>query len=157
MRLSNLMRHLLLSTSLSTALIIVAAPLANAQTAVSDEVVVTGTRIASSAAKAPQPIQVLSAEDLAQRGDTSLADALDRLPALQASNSVEQTITDGAVTGRVALDLRGLGSARTLVLVNGRRHVAGSPGTASVDIASIPSGLIERVDVLTGGASAVYG
>src|SRR5207237_5329769 len=55
------------------------------------------------------------------------------------------------------LDLRGLGPNRTLVLVNGRRHVAGQPDSAAVDINAIPVDLIDRVDVLTGGASAIYG
>ncbi|MBU6372742.1 MAG: TonB-dependent receptor [Alphaproteobacteria bacterium] len=148
----------------SSAFLALTAPLAFAQTPASaptqasaEEIVVTGTRIKSAASQAPQPIQMLSAAELAQRGQTSVADALDKIPALQASNNVEQSLRDGAVTGRVALDLRGLGSARTLVLVNGRRHVAGSPGSAAVDVSTIPSGMIERVDVLTGGASAIYG
>ena len=59
--------------------------------------------------------------------------------------------------GQTVLQLRGMGPERTLVLVNGRRHVAGVAGSQSVDIGSIPAALIERVEVLTGGASAIYG
>ena len=118
-----------------------------------DEIVVTGSRLAaSSTALAPQPIQVVTAESLEAQGVTQVVDLLDRIPALQSSTSSAQ-----ANGGPATLNLRGLGAARTLTLVNGRRYVAGVPGSASVDISSIPAGLIERVEVLTGGASAVYG
>lgn len=119
-------------------------------------IVVTGSRIAGNPANAPQPVQVVTAEDLEVRGITSAGDAVETIPALIASNNVEQTARDG-LAGRVALNLRNMGVNRTLVLVNGRRHVAGIPGSAAVDVTSIPSGLIERVDVLTGGAASVYG
>lgn len=62
-----------------------------------------------------------------------------------------------ALFGGVGINLRNLGTDRTLVLVNGRRHISGLSGTASVDINTIPNALIERIDVLTGGVSAVYG
>jgi len=117
-----------------------------------EEVVVTGSRLGTTAQNAPNPVQVLTRETVALTGVTQIADSLDRIPALQASESTAQA--DG---GAVSLNLRGLGTARTLVLVNGRRHVAGVPGSASVDVSTIPSGLIDRVEVLTGGASAVYG
>ncbi|RZL57640.1 MAG: TonB-dependent receptor [Sphingomonas sp.] len=88
---------------------------------------------------------------------------LQRVPAL--TNSLDSTRTAGSnqadgsfgQVGLNLLDLRGLGPNRTLVLVNGRRHVAGQPDTAAVDINAIPTDLIDRVDVLTGAASAVYG
>ncbi len=117
-----------------------------------DEIIVTGSRIATAPENAAQPVQQLTAETLALQGLTDVSDALDLIPALQASESQAQ-----ANGGSVTLDLRGMGANRTLVLVDGRRHVAGVPGSASVDISTIPSGLIQRVDVLTGGASAVYG
>jgi outer membrane receptor protein involved in Fe transport len=117
-----------------------------------EEIVVTGSRIAIAPENAPQPVQVLTAETLAAQGITEVADALDVIPALQASESSAQ-----ANGGSVQLNLRNLGTNRTLVLVNGRRHVSGQPGTAAVDISTIPSALVERVEVLTGGASAVYG
>jgi iron complex outermembrane recepter protein len=119
-------------------------------------VVVTGSRLAGNPLNAPQPVQTITAADLKIQGITNTGDALESVAALIASNNVEQTARDG-LAGRVSLNLRNMGVARTLVLVNGRRHVAGTAGSAAVDIASIPSGLVERVDVLTGGASAVYG
>ena len=121
-----------------------------------EEVVVTGSRLVVNPLNAPQPVQIITAEQLELRGVTSAGDALENIPALIASNNVEQTARDG-LAGRVSLNLRNMGVNRTLVLVNGRRHVAGIPGSAAVDITTIPAGLIERIDVLTGGASAVYG
>ena len=120
------------------------------------EVVVTGSRIAGDPLNATQPVLSVTAEDLQARGITSIGDAVETIPALLASNNVEQTARDG-LAGRVSLNLRNMGVNRTLVLVNGRRHVAGIPGSAAVDITSIPGSLVERVDVLTGGAAAVYG
>jgi len=121
-----------------------------------EEVVVTGSRLVVNPLDSAQPVQIITAEQLELRGITSAGDALETVPALIASNNVEQTARDG-LAGRVSLNLRNMGVNRTLVLVNGRRHVAGIPGSSAVDITSIPSGLIERVDVLTGGAAAVYG
>jgi iron complex outermembrane receptor protein len=118
----------------------------------SDEVVVTGSRIASKPLNAPQPIQIVGAEVFKLQGTVDTVNLLDTIPALQTSTSSAQA--DGAAP---TLNLRGLGIDRTLVLVDGKRHVAGVPGSAAVDISTIPSALIERVEVLTGGASAVYG
>ena len=73
------------------------------------------------------------------------------------SATSDQSAARGTLFGGTALDLRGLGEVRTLVLVNGRRHVASDTGTAIVDVETIPTALIERVDVLTGGASSIYG
>lgn len=120
-------------------------------TEVSD-IIVTGTRLGSSALNASQPIQSITAEQVQLQGVTEISDLLDRSPALISSASSAQ-----ANGGAATLNLRGMGTNRTLVLVNGRRHVAGVQGSAAVDVSSIPSGLIQQVDVLTGGASAVYG
>ena len=118
-----------------------------------EEIIVTGSRLGgASILEAPQPVQVVTSETIAARGTVAISDILDTLPALLSSTSSSQANGNAAT-----LNLRGLGGNRTLVLVNGRRHVAGLPGSAAVDISSIPSGLIDRVDVLTGGASAVYG
>lgn len=118
-----------------------------------DEIIVTGSRLGSaSILEAPQPVQVVTSETIAAQGTVAISDLLDTLPALLSSTSSAQ-----ANGNQATLNLRSLGSNRTLVLVNGRRHVAGLPGSAAVDVSSIPSGLIDRVDVLTGGASAVYG
>ncbi|WP_235514907.1 TonB-dependent receptor plug domain-containing protein, partial [Sphingomonas sp. Leaf25] len=127
------------------------------------EIVVTGSRIARPDYAAPNPVVSFGAEDLQQSGNTNVTTFLQRVPAL--TNSRDSTRTagnsqaDGAVgqVGLNLLDLRGLGPSRTLVLVNGRRHVAGQADTAAVDINTIPTDLIQRVDVLTGAVSAIYG
>ncbi|MFT4814280.1 MAG: outer membrane receptor protein involved in Fe transport [Glaciecola sp.] len=125
-----------------------------------EEVIVTGSRIArDSNLTGTNPIQSVSAEDIRASGEFSLTDVVNDIPSLLSSVSSEQSIDDGGNTsdGANVLNLRGLGAERTLVLVNGRRHVGGVQGTGAVDIGSIPQGLVERVEVLTGGASAVYG
>ena len=127
------------------------------------EIVVTGSRIARPDYEAPNPIVSFGAADLQQSGNTNVTAFLQRVPAL--TNSVDSTRSAGnsqseaslGGAGLNLLDLRGLGTNRTLVLVNGRRHVASQFDTAAVDINSIPTDLIARVDVLTGAASAVYG
>ncbi len=128
------------------------------------DIVVTGSRIARPDFAAPNPIVSLNAENIQRSGNTNVTNFLQRVPAL--TNSVDSTQTAGSdrlnsqpfgAAGLNLLDLRGLGANRTLVLVNGRRHVAGQINTAAVDINAIPTDLIDRVDVLTGGASAVYG
>jgi outer membrane receptor protein involved in Fe transport len=119
---------------------------------------VTGSRIASPNAESPSPLQVLSAADIAASGATNLQQVLLEnptmgSPAISRTNSAFQTASVGVAT----VDLRNLGTSRTLVLVNGRRFVAGIPGESAVDLNSIPTDFIERVELLTGGASAAYG
>jgi outer membrane receptor protein involved in Fe transport len=128
-----------------------------------NEIVVTGSRIARPDFAAPNPIVSYSAASIQQSGNTNITNFLQRVPALTGSR--DSTDTSGGngtfgtfgQTGLNQLNLRNLGTNRTLVLVNGRRHVAGEANTAAVDINSIPTDLIDRVDVLTGAVSAVYG
>ena len=124
-----------------------------------EAVVVTGSRIARDPnATAPSPVATVSAADLRSTGQIDVAETLREVPALISSGTVADSIErGGGGIGQATLNLRGLGSNRTLVLVNGRRHVSGVAGAQTVDVATIPSALIESVDVLTGGASAVYG
>lgn len=127
-----------------------------------EEVVVTGSRIQRDPnAVASQPVTSVSAEDIQLSGEFGISDVINDIPALFSSTTSENSIdgNQGAdvADGTNTLNLRGLGTARTLVLVDGRRHVAGAAGTQAVDVSSIPIKLIERVEVLTGGASAVYG
>jgi iron complex outermembrane receptor protein len=140
------------------------APTADAAPAAQNtDIVVTGSRIKRPDYEMPNPVVSFDAAKIQQSGNTNLTSFLQRVPAL--SNSLDSTRTagnaqtDGSIgqVGLNLLDLRGLGPARTLVLVNGRRHVSGQTDTAAVDINSIPTDLVERVDVLTGAASAVYG
>mgnify|MGYP001161090898 FL=1 len=129
-----------------------------------EEVVVTGSRIATTNETSSQPLLSISSDALTSSGQLDISEVLNDTPSLTASisatNSLDATASNVGGTnnfGGAALDLRGLGFKRTLTLVNGRRHVAGIEGTASVDITTIPAALVERVDVLSGGASAVYG
>ncbi|AOL95418.1 TonB-dependent Receptor Plug Domain [Porphyrobacter sp. LM 6] len=126
-----------------------------------EPILVTGSRLRrDSNLESPSPVVSITAETF--RGEQEVADALRTIPALSASVSSAQSVApgevgSGAAVGAATLNLRGLGAERTLVLVNGRRHVAGVAETSVVDINSIPSSLIKQVEVLTGGASAVYG
>jgi iron complex outermembrane receptor protein len=124
------------------------------------EVVVTGTRLALGEAQQANPVISYDAERLEKSGYLNLTDFLARAPALGASETLSDTSGFGMGVGRAGLNLlnlRNLGTDRTLVLVNGRRHIAGDVSTAAVDINSLPVDLIERIDVLTGGVSAIYG
>ena len=125
-----------------------------------DEVVVTGTRIRQSELGFANPVTTFSSETIAQSGKTDLADFLAQTPALVGSTTGDLTAGSNPGFGEVGLnllDLRHLGVDRTLVLVDGRRHVAGLAGSAAVDVDSIPTDLLDAVDGLTGGASALYG
>ncbi len=122
-----------------------------------EEVMITGTRITSGGYGSPNPVMAVGEERLDNMAVTDVAEALNKIPTFRPTLT-PQTTADGTPTniaGRIA-DLRGLGASRTLVLVDGRRFVpSNSQGT--VDLNNIPSNLVERVDVVTGGASALYG
>jgi iron complex outermembrane recepter protein len=126
------------------------------------EIVVTGSRIKQPEYSATNPVVSINSEALQYSGYTNLTDFLREIPALVGSLDSNDSAGGSAnsfigSTGLNLLNLRNLGTDRTLVLVNGRRHVASLPGEASVDINAIPTDLIERIDILTGGASAIYG
>lgn len=124
-----------------------------------EEVVVTGTRLRLQDYAQPNPVSTVTADAIERSGITNVTDLMQDYPALVGSTN-SGDLANAANRGSVGLNLlnlRNLGEERTLVLVDGRRHVAGDPGTAAVDTNSIPVALIERVEVLTGGASAVYG
>ena len=125
-----------------------------------DVVVVTGSRIGRPALTSPNPITSVDQESIQLSGETNLVDYLQQIPALVGSIDAAQTSGSAGFigsTGLNLLNLRNLGTQRTLVLVDGRRHVAQLPETAAVDIGTIPQDLIQRIDVATGGVSAVYG
>lgn len=125
-----------------------------------DIIFVTGTRIQRPEAATATPIVAVTAENIRQSGQTNVTELLTQTPALFNSEDNFDAAGSQARTGAAGvnlLDLRNLGANRTLVLVDGRRHVAGVSGEAGVDINAIPVGLIERIDVLTGGVSSVYG
>lgn len=126
-----------------------------------DSVVVTGTRITRDGYEAPTPVSVLGADELNALNTVNVADAVNVLPAF--SNSVSPRSANGnlstGATGVSQLNLRGMGTNRTLVLLDGKRYInaALTSGNSAPDINSFPNALIERVDVVTGGASAAYG
>lgn len=129
-----------------------------AQTSPIQQVTVTGSRLASPNAESPSPLQVLTAADIQQSGATNLQELLLKnptmgTPGISRTNSNFSTASAGVST----IDLRNLGTSRTLVLLNGRRFVAGVPGESAVDLNTIPTDFIERIELLTGGASATYG
>ena len=120
-------------------------------------IVVTGSRIARPTLSSAVPVTTLDVTDLTNQGNVSLGDALNNLPSLRSTYSLGNSGRFIGTSGLSLLDLRGLGIQRTLVLVNGRRHVTASPGDYLVDVNTIPVDLLERVDVVTGGDSAIYG
>ena len=120
-----------------------------------EEVAVTGSRIKSAESLSPAPIVVMSTEEIRAQGLASLGDVLQTL--VVQSNAINTQANNGG-DGSTRVNLRGLGTQRTLVLLNGRRFVPGRTGAdASVDLNAIPAAVIERVEMLKDGASAVYG
>ncbi|MDP3406618.1 MAG: TonB-dependent receptor [Brevundimonas sp.] len=123
-----------------------------------EEVVVTGSRIRRDPTNAPTPLIQVSREALLSTGQSTVIDYLATIPAL--SNSIVPSDTTGGNLndGGLSLpNLRSLGSNRTLTLVDGRRHVGSSAGSLSVDVDAIPRLLIQNIEIVTGGASSVYG
>ncbi|MBX3561827.1 MAG: TonB-dependent receptor [Sphingomonas sp.] len=127
------------------------------QTGSGGTIVITGSRIVRPNLDSTVPITSVSAEDVMSTGDVSLGDQLNELPSLRNTFSTGNSTRFIGTAGLSLLDLRGLGTERTLVLVNNRRHVTASPGGYSVDVNTIPIDLLERIDIITGGNSAIYG
>ncbi len=119
-----------------------------------DAIVVTGSRLVRPELDAPSPVTTVGAETFDLTGTVTVETLLNELPQLIPGNT--RTSNNQGGESFSTLDLRGLGPQRTLILVDGER-VPASSTTGVVDIGTIPAGLIERVDVVTGGASAVYG
>jgi len=119
-----------------------------------ERVEITGSRIKSINAEGTSPVTVLGATDIKLDGVRNVESLLNNLPQVFADQG--GNVVNGA-SGTAAVNLRGLGSDRTLVLMNGRRLPMGSANSVSPDLNQIPAGLIKRIEVLTGGASAVYG
>ena len=120
------------------------------------DIIVTGTRIPQPNLTSAAPVTVVTNQDVKLTGTTRVEDLLNQLPSVGASQA--SGVSNGA-TGTAEVDLRYLGSKRTLTLVNGRRLTPGDPNstTQAADLNIIPASLIKRVEVLTGGASSVYG
>lgn len=134
-----------------------ASPVASGQQSdTPQEIVVTGSRIARPQVEASVPVAVISAQSIQNAGQTNVLDALRDLPITGQSAGVSASNFSNFGNGEATVNLRNLGSSRTLVLINGRRSV-GVPGSSAVDLNNIPVDLIDHVEVVTGGASAVYG
>ncbi len=155
-----MMTHTLRTTLLvSAAAASLAAPgFAFAQQGVNvDEIVVTGSRIRRDTFSAPVPLSVISGEAIRESGQTSLGEILMDLPAIAANTNGQNTNSSLFLAGQARADIRGLGATRTLVLMDGRRHVFSDASSPAVDLNLIPQIMIDRVDVVPGGGSAVYG
>jgi len=125
-----------------------------------ETIVVTGSRIPRPDYAFSNPVVSIDARTIEYSGTTNVTDLMQQIPALVNSFDSNDASGDRSFiggTGLNLLNLRNLGIERTLTLVNGRRHVAGLPDSAAIDTNTIPVDLIERVEVLTGGASAIYG
>lgn len=115
---------------------------------------VTGSRIATANLESISPVTVVNAKDIKLEGVRSVESLLNNLPQVFADQG--GSVSNGS-SGTATVNLRNFGADRTLVLVNGRRLPAGSPGNPAADLNQIPVGLVKRVEVLTGGAGAIYG
>ncbi len=159
---SNTFRGRLLASTVFAGVVLASAP-AYAQSAPADDaalnkeevIVVTGSRVARPNAESPSPITTVGSEDIKEFGATKIEDLSNSLPQVFAGQS--SGVSNGA-DGTATVNLRGLGSNRTVVLIDGRRLQPGSiGGNSAADLNFIPSALVSSVDLLTGGASAAYG
>lgn len=130
-------------------------PAADERRSIVEEIVVTGSRVRRKDLATPAPVTVITREQVAESGKLTVGEILQALPAQGNALNAQHNMTgDGSVT----VNLRALGEARTLVLVNGRRVVGGGNTVAGVvDLGAIPASAVERIEVLKDGASAVYG
>ncbi|NUQ18434.1 MAG: TonB-dependent receptor [Sphingomonas sp.] len=119
------------------------------------DIVVTGTRLPAGV-RAPTPLTVIGAQAIQDREPATLGEVLQQIPSFDGIDSPNTAGVNSRGGGQINPDLRGLGASRTLVLIDGRRHVP-TATTGSVDIKVVPTLLVQRVEVVTGGASAAYG
>lgn len=131
-----------------------AAPQAADEAGPSEAIVVTGSRIPQPNLTSVAPVSVVGAQDVKVSGATRVEDLLNAMPQVFAGQG--SNLSNGA-DGTATVNLRGLGASRTLVLIDGKRLMPGQPGNSAADLNFIPTELIKRVDVLTGGAGSVYG
>ena len=123
-------------------------------TAPAQEVVVTGSRIRSPSLTSSSPLTVVGKQEITNIGAVGVEQVLNQLPSVVVGQNAG---VSGLSNGTATVNLRDLGSSRTLVLVNGKRLMPGDPSSPVADLNVIPSALVDRVEVVTGGASAVYG
>ena len=145
--------HVLIGYALAAGAFTLTATAVQAQQKV-ERIEVTGTRIPPPNLESSSPVSVVTAQDIAFDGLRSVENMLNNLPQVFADQG--GNVSNGA-TGTATVNLRNLGATRTLVLVNGRRLPPGSPKDYATDLNEIPAPLIKQVEILTGGAGAVYG
>ncbi|MGN6850457.1 MAG: TonB-dependent receptor domain-containing protein [Sphingomicrobium sp.] len=138
----------------AAALFVCSAP-ALAQSAPPDQIVVTGSRLPAGV-RAPTPLTVLGAQAIEDRAPATIGEILQQIPSFGEIDSPNTAGVNSRGGGQINPDLRGLGATRTLVLIDGRRHVP-TATNGSVDLKVVPTLLVDRVEVVTGGASAAYG
>lgn len=129
----------------------------DAAAAALEEIVVTGSRIRRSGFDTPSPVTVVGIDEVNAASSPAIGDLLNEMPQLRSTFGLSNSQGFIGTAGIGRLDLRGLGTDRTLVLVNGRRHVSSSEGTTAVDVNSLNPDMIERIEIITGANSAVYG
>ncbi|QIZ76944.1 TonB-dependent receptor [Ferrimonas lipolytica] len=122
-----------------------------------ERISVTGSRIAREGTITASPVTVITAEQLTSSGAVNIGEALNELPALASTFSLSSSTEYIGTAGLNILDLRNMGTSRTLVLVDGKRHVSSQAGDSTVDVNTIPTEWVESVEIITGGASAIYG
>lgn len=128
---------------------------AGAQSKPAGQIVITGSRLPAGV-RAPTPLTVLGAQAIEDRAAATVGEVLQQIPSFGEIDSPNTAGVNSRGGGQINPDLRGLGATRTLVLINGRRHVP-TATTGSVDVKIVPTLLVDRVEVVTGGASAAYG
>lgn len=122
-----------------------------------EEIVVTGSHIARSEFSNPIPIAIVDAEDIEITAAETLDGLLQQIPSIQQQTTARESTSGTDRSGVASVALRGLGVERTLTLLDGKRMVSSRTGQSNVDLSTIPIDFIERIEVITGGASAIYG
>ena len=159
-QMNTMLRSALLASAASASLF--AAPtFAQAQTAGEGvdvgEIVVTGSRIRRDTFSSPQPLSVVTAQSIREQGQVSLGDILLEQPVINPATNSQNSSSTLFLAGQTRADIRGLGPTRTLVLMDGRRLPFSDASSPAVDLNTIPSLMVERIETIAGGASAVYG
>lgn len=161
-----LKHKLLLATTMLGGLTVFAPSVTLAQTAAAtptaentavEEIVVTGSRIRRDTFSSPVAMSVIGGEQIRESGNTSIAETLLEVPMINANTNAQNSSSSLYLAGQARADIRGLGSTRTLVLMDGRRIVNSDASSPGVDLNLIPSMMVERIETIAGGASAVYG
>jgi len=159
-KMNTMLRSALLASAASASLLAVPT---YAQAQASDEavdvgeIVVTGSRIRRDTFSSPQPLAVVTAESIRESGTTSIGDILLEQPNIAPNTNQQNSSSTLFLAGQTRADIRGLGATRTLVLMDGRRMPFSDASSPGVDLNTIPSLMVERIETVPGGVSAVYG